>query len=648
MCGIAGLMDTRGRRAIDRDLLVAMTDRIAHRGPDGDGFHLGAGIGLGHRRLAIIDVASGQQPLYNEDGTVAVSFNGEIYNFQELATELAAKGHRFRTHCDTEVIVHAWEEWGERCVDRFRGMFAFAIWDENRETLFLARDRLGKKPLYYALLDDGMLLFASELKALLVHPELPRRLDPTAVEDFFAYGYVPETKSIYRDVAKLAPAHHLTVRRGQKIPPPVEYWDLACREDGPKREDEACEQLVAMLQDAVKVRLISEVPLGAFLSGGVDSSAVVALMAEGSQEPVNSFSIGFKQAEYDETAYADQVARQFHTRHFSRTVDADDFDLVSRLAGIYDEPFADASAIPTFRVCALAREHVTVALSGDGGDELLAGYRRYRWHAGEERIRGMFPDAVRRSLFGTLGRLYPKADWAPRRFRAKSTLLELAASSLEGYFLNVSTLNDTVRGQLYTPRFTRELQGYHAREQLVRTFGKAPTDDPLMRAQYADIKTYLPGDILTKVDRASMASSLEVRAPLLDHRFVEWSAGLPAGLKLHDGVGKYVFKRALESRLPHNILYRPKQGFAVPLAAWFRGPLSRRVRQAASSARLAETGWFDTGFIGKAVEQHIAGLRDHSTMLWSLLMFEAFLSDVHDGNSAGPRPATAPSVGAVA
>ncbi|MDB5407806.1 MAG: asparagine synthase [Rhodospirillales bacterium] len=643
MCGIAGLMDTRGRRPIDRGRLVKMTDRIAHRGPDGDGFYVAAGIGLGHRRLAIIDVAGGQQPLYNEDGTVVVSFNGEIYNFQELATELTAKGHRFRSHCDTEVIVHAWEEWGERCVDRFRGMFAFAIWDEKSETLFLARDRLGKKPLYYAVLDDGMLLFASELKALLVDPRLPRRLDPTAVEDFFAYGYVPETKSIYRDVAKLAPAHHLTVRRGREIPSPVEYWDLACRQDGPNREEEAREQLVALLQESVKLRLISDVPLGAFLSGGVDSSAVVALMAEGSAQPVNSFSIGFRQAEYDETAYADQVAKQFRTNHFSRTVDADDFDLVGRLAGIYDEPFADASAIPTVRVCALAREHVTVALSGDGGDELFAGYRRYRWHACEERIRGMLPDTIRRGLFGTLARLYPKADWAPRRFRAKSTLRELAADSLDGYFLNVSTLDDSVRDRLYTPRFARELQGYHAREQLGRAFEKAPTDDPLMRVLYTDIKTYLPGDILTKVDRASMASSLEVRAPLLDHRFAEWATGLPSGLKLHDGIGKYVFKRALEGRLSHDILYRPKQGFAVPLAAWFRGPLAERVRRTARSSRLADTGWFDTGFIGKSVEQHIAGLRDHSRMLWSLLMFEVFLSEVHDGN-----PAPARSVDAVA
>jgi asparagine synthase (glutamine-hydrolysing) len=648
MCGIAGLMDTRGRRVIDRSLLKAMTDRIGHRGPDGDGFHVAAGIGLGHRRLAIIDVAHGHQPLFNEDGTVAITYNGEIYNFQELAAELAAKGHRFKTHSDTEVVVHAWEEWGEACVERLRGMFAFAIWDENRETLFLARDRFGKKPLYYAVLADGLLLFASELKALLLHPDLPRRIDPTAVEDFFAYGYVPETKSIYHDVAKLLPGHTLAIRRGQSLPAQREYWDLVFRDDGAPSETEACEALIEKLREATKIRLISEVPLGAFLSGGVDSSAIVALMAEGSSEPVNSFSIGFRQADYDETEYAERVARQYRTNHYGRIVDADDFALVDRLAGIYDEPFADASAIPTYRVCALARERVTVALSGDGGDELLAGYRRYRWHASEERLRTLMPEAIRRPLFGALGRLYPKADWAPRRLRAKATLLELAASSLEGYFLNISVLNDTVRGRLLTGEFRRELKGYHAREALARYFDKAPSDDPLLRAQYADAKTYLAGDILTKVDRASMANSLETRAPILDHRFAEWSAGLPPGLKLHDGVGKHVFKRALESRLPRDILYRPKKGFAVPLAAWFRGPLQHRVRAALASPALAETGWFDLGYVGRAIDAHVAGRRDNSVMLWSLLMFEAFLRDVHGKSAAAPQESGAKKLAALA
>ena len=383
MCGIAGIMDSAGRRPIDRSALQRMTDSIAHRGPDGHGFHLAPGIGLGQRRLAIIDVAGGQQPIYNEDGTIALVYNGEMYNYQGLMAELEAKGHRFRTRSDTEVVVHAWEEWGEACLSRLHGMFAFALWDERQETLFLARDRFGKKPLYYACLDDGRVLFGSELKALLTCRELPRVINPTAIEDFFAYGYVPESKSIYRDVAKLPPAHFLSIRRGRPIPAPRAYWDIAFDDGSTIGESEAQEELVSRLREAVKIRLISEVPLGAFLSGGVDSSAVVAMMAETS-DLVETFSIGFKQAAFDESEYASRIASQYKTRHWSRIVDADDFALVKRLARIYDEPFADASAIPTFRVSALAREKVTVALSGDGGDELLAGYRRYRWHQSEE------------------------------------------------------------------------------------------------------------------------------------------------------------------------------------------------------------------------------------------------------------------------
>jgi asparagine synthase (glutamine-hydrolysing) len=629
MCGIAGIMDSTGRRPIDSDLLRRMTDSIAHRGPDGSGFHLAPGIGLGHRRLAIIDVAGGQQPLFNEDGNIAITYNGEIYNYQELMAELIAKGHRFRTHSDTEVVVHAWEEWGADCLRRFRGMFAFALWDERQEVLFLARDRLGKKPLYYARLDDGRVLFGSELKALLVCPDLRRDLDPTAIEDYFAYGYVPEGKSIYRGVGKLPPAHFLTVRRGRALPAPQAYWDLAFGATAKISEAQAAEELIAKLREAVRIRLISEVPLGAFLSGGVDSSAVVALMA-GAIDPVNTFSIGFKQAAFDESAYAEQVANQYRTQHLGRIVDADDFDFVGRLATIYDEPFADSSAIPTFRVCALARERVTVALSGDGGDELFAGYRRYRWHRHEERIRGVIPAGLRRAAFGALGRVYPKLDWAPRPFRAKATFAELAGDSLDGYFRNISMLNDEARAQLFTPGFKRALQGYQAKEQLARHFNAAPTDDPLSRVQYADIKTYLPGDILTKVDRASMASSLEVRAPFLDHRFAEWSAGLPSALKLRDGEAKHVLKSALGPLLPREILYRAKQGFSVPLAAWFRGPLRDRMRAELTGPRLRETGWFDDRHIGGAIEQHASGRRDHSQLLWSLLMFSSFLRDVHE------------------
>lgn len=634
MCGIAGIVDITGPRPIDAALLRRMTDRLAHRGPDGQGFHISDGIGFGHRRLAIIDVSGGQQPLFNENGTVSITFNGEIYNYQELMVDLERKGHRFRTRSDTEVIVHAWEEWGEEAVNRLSGMFAFAIWDENRKTAFLARDRFGKKPLYYTLLDDGRLLFASEMKALLVCPDVPRRINTAAVEDYFAYGYVPESKSIYSRILKLPPGHHMTVVRGSRRAEPVQYWDLSF-EGRPLNQTETSTQheLTDQLREAVRTRLISEVPLGAFLSGGVDSSAVVAMMAETSDR-VNSFSIGFTRAAYDETQYADQVAARYKTRHHKRIVDADDFSLVARLASVYDEPFADASAIPTFRVCALARESVTVALSGDGADELLAGYRRYRWHQREEKVRSIMPDCLRRPLLRSAGRLYPKLDWAPRTLRAKATLLELAEGTVDGYFLNVSMFGEDVRRSLFSTNFMKNLQGYHAREEVARHFKAAPTDDPVSAAQYVDIKTYLPGDILVKVDRASMANSLEVRAPFLDHRFANWMVSLPPGLKIRGREGKYILKRALESRLPRKLLYRPKQGFVVPLAEWFRGPLQDTVRIALSSSLLSETGWFNHRFISAAFEQHIAGLRDHSRLIWALLMFEAFLRDVHQGESA--------------
>jgi len=416
---------------------------------------------------------------------------------------------------------------------------------------------------------------------------------------------------------------------------PVQYWDLSFERDSPnKTEESARDELIDKLREAVRMRLISEVPLGAFLSGGVDSSAVVAMMAETS-DLVNSFSIGFTRAAYDETEYADQVAARYKTRHHKKIVDADDFSLVARLANVYDEPFADASAIPTFRVCALARENVTVALSGDGADELLAGYRRYWWHQREEKMRSIMPEFLRRPLLGGAGRLYPKLDWAPRPLRAKATLLELAEGTADGYFLNVSMLGDDVRRSLLSSSFVKELQGYHAKEEVAQYLKAAPTDDAVSAVQYVDIKTYLPGDILVKVDRASMANSLEVRAPFLDQGLANWTGTLPTGLKIRGREGKYILKRALESRLPRNLLYRPKQGFVVPLAEWFRGPLQDTVRNALSGRLLVETGWFNHRFISAAFEQHIAGLRDHSRLIWALLMFEAFLRDVHEGERAG-------------
>ncbi len=641
MCGVAGIFDSRGKREVDRGLLRRMTDSLAHRGPDGSGEHIGPGIGLGHRRLAIIDVGGGHQPLYNEDGQVAVVFNGEIYNFQDLVVELEAAGHVFRTHSDTEVIVHAWEQWGPAAVGRFRGMFAFALWDETSQNLFIARDHLGKKPLYYCEMTDGTLIFGSELKALAVHPDLPRDLDVAAIEDYFAYGYIPEPRSIYRAVRKLPPAHSLLWHRGDARPRIEAYWDLAFNEPKLDDLDEAKSELIARLTEATKMRLMSEVPLGAFLSGGVDSSAVVALMAGLSHDPVRTFSIAFGDKEYDESAYAQRMADRYGTEHHARQVSPDDFELLDRLASIYDEPFGDSSAMPTFRVCALARERVTVALSGDGGDELFAGYRRYALHARAERARRALPAALRRPLFGALGQLYPKADWAPRWLRAKTTFQELALDSCDAYFQAVSVINDGLRNRLFSPAFRRDLQGYNAVEVLRGHMKRAATDDIVLQNQYLDLKTSLPGGILVKVDRAAMANSLEVRAPLLDYRLAQWSADLAPDLKLKGGEGKLVLKRALEPYVDQDLLYRPKQGFSMPLARWFRGALLPRLQSMAEGRTLAETGIFDMDTVRRLVSQHASGRWDHSAALWLLLMFEAFLKYTTDGAPSGRAPASA-------
>jgi len=601
-----------------------MNETQYHRGPDEGGLHVESGLGFGHRRLSIIDLSSGHQPLFNEDGTVVVTYNGEIYNFEELSEELKTRGHLFRTHCDTEVIVHAWEEWGERCVERFHGMFAFAVWDRNCRTLYLARDRLGKKPLHYARLSTGEFVFASELKALYAHPSLKKEIDHTAIEEYFAFGYVPEPKTIFKDVYKLPAAHTLTINQDEPDYAPRCYWDLPFPENNPITEYEANSQLVERLTDAVKARMVAEVPLGAFLSGGVDSSAVVASMCSISDKPINTCSISFMSRKFDESKFAKMVADKYQTNHYVESVDPDDFDLVDQLAHIYDEPYADSSAIPTYRVCALAKKRVTVALSGDGADEYFSGYRRHRWHMNEEKIRGIFPYSLRKPVFGFLGKVYPKLDWAPRYLRAKTTFQALGRDSVAAYFHTVSLMSDDIRNNLFSPEFKRSLDGYNAVEVFRRHARKAPSQNPLSLIQYLDIKTYLVGDIHTKVDRASMANSLEVRAPFMDHRLMEWVSGLPPELKLNGQEGKYILKKAMEPFLPHDVLYRNKMGFAVPLAEWFRGPLRQRVKDALLGPMMRECGIFNMDFIERLVRQHQSGLRDYSAPIWSLLMFESF------------------------
>lgn len=631
MCGITGLFDVNGQRPIDRELLQRMNDSQEHRGPDGSGYHVEPGLGFGHRRLSIIDLAGGAQPMYNEDKSVVVTFNGEIYGFADLMDQLTAAGHVFRTRCDTEVIVHAWEEWGAGCLDRLHGMFAFALWDRNRQELFLARDRFGKKPLYYTFLEDGLFAFSSELKALRVHPRLDTTIDPSAVEDYVTFGYIPDPKSIFKNVRKLSAAHCFKLTRGEAAALPREYWRIKFDTDNSITETrEVQAELNSRLRDAVQKRMIADVPLGAFLSGGVDSSAVVAKMSEISSTPVNTCSISFGDPAYNESAYAAMLADRFETNHRVEQVDANDFALVDRIPDIYDEPFADSSAIPTYRVCQLARRHVKVALSGDGGDEVFAGYRRYRWHMNEEKIRSRIPRPIRRSVFGLAGAMYPKLDWAPRILRAKSTLEAIARDSADAYLHSVSILPNDLHGKLFSTEFKQQLQGYSAREVFRRYERDADTDDKLSRIQYIDMKTYLPGDILTKVDRASMGHSLEVRVPLLDTDFASWVCTLPSSLKLRGRQGKYVFKKALEGSVPDSILYREKMGFAVPLATWFRGPLRETVQKRLVGRAMQDSRIFDLDFVSTLLKQHTSGVRDYSPAIWALLVFEGFYRSLTD------------------
>lgn len=625
MCGITGLVDLRGERAVNESLLRGMNGALFHRGPDGDGFHIEPGVGFGHRRLSIIDLEGGKQPLYNEDHTVVVTFNGEIFNFMEVEKELMARGHVFRTRCDTEVIVHAWEEWGVDCLKRFNGMFAFSVWDQNKRTLFVARDRMGVKPLYYAEV-DGWLVFGSELKAVLQHPGIRREIDPAAVEEYFTFGYVPDPKTIYRDVKKLEPGAYICLQRGERVQP-KRYWDVPLMgkhqtvTDLPALEQELRERL----KETVRKRMVADVPLGAFLSGGIDSSAVVAMMRELGGNKILTCSIGFREPQYDESEYARMVAEAKHTDHKTELVDASDYSLLDKLVGIYDEPYADSSAIPTYRVCELARKHVTVALSGDGGDENFIGYRRYKLLSMEERLRSLLPLSLRKAIFGPLGALYPKLDWAPRVFRGKTTFQALARDTADAYLHGVSLSSDDMRSAMFSTEFKHKLQGYNAREVFQGHVKDKQFDDALSMVQYLDFKTYLPGDILTKVDRASMAHSLEVRTPFLDYEFVEWVSSLPTSLKLHGGVGKHVLKESLRPLLPEEVLFRKKMGFAVPIDVWFRGSLNERIGNALRAPHLRDSGIFDTAYLDRLLSEHGSGKRNHSATLWSLLMFEGFM-----------------------
>ncbi len=616
MCGISGIFEFDQARTVEREIVHRMNESLRHRGPDDEGIFIDRGVGLGHRRLSIIDVAGGHQPIGNEDGTVWVMFNGEIYNYESLRHDLLARGHKFTTRSDTEAIVHLYEEYGEECFAKLRGMFAIAIWDSNKRRMVLARDRVGKKPLYY-FADRNHFIFGSELKAVLAADGVPRAIDPLAVCDYFSLSYIPAPRTIYRSVRKLLPAHYLVVSAAGLREAP--YWRLSFANVQNHTEAEWCELIREQLCEATRVRLMSEVPLGAFLSGGVDSSSIVAMMSGMMDRPVTTCSIGFSTQEYDESPYARQVASQFKTNHHEDVVEVQALDVLDKLAWHYDEPFADSSAVPTYYVSKMARRQVTVALGGDGGDENFAGYRRYIFDRMENRMRNLVPAPVRRTVFGPLGRWYPGLAWAPRPLRAKATFQSLSRSPLEGYFNSISVFRPDEKALLFTRDFEQQLADYDSLDVLRKYYEEADTTDPLSRIQYVDIKTYLPDDILTKVDRASMAVSLELRAPILDHQFMELVASMPSDLKLRGGTGKYILKKAMEPLLPHDILYRPKQGFAIPVDRWFRGELKDMAYDLVIERN--QDGILDRNYLSTIWKQHQAGRFDRSAYLWTVLMF---------------------------
>jgi asparagine synthase (glutamine-hydrolysing) len=615
MCGIAGIVSEAGPPP-DGATLHRMCQSMVHRGPDDQGIYLRGSVGLGMRRLSIIDVAGGHQPIHNEDQTVWVVFNGEIYNFLELRAGLEKRGHRFYTNTDTEVVAHLYEELGADCVQQLRGMFGLAVYDERKRSLLLARDRLGKKPLHYALV-DGRLLFGSEIKAILAgSPELSE-VDQEGLLYFFNFNYIPDPFTAFTHIRKLPPGHLLEYKNGRLEV--RQYWDFPPFGGlDPGSEQECLEELEHRLAEATRLRLISDVPLGALLSGGVDSSIVVALMARASTGPVKTFSIGFRNADFNEAPYARQVAEKFATEHHELVVDPDVHQTLEYLTGMLEEPFGDSSILPTYYVSRLAREHVTVALSGDGGDELFAGYDRY-WTNLRSRLPEKIPQRAGRFFRESIYPHLPKELYG-RRF-AYSMTLPLRDRYIDGLcFQSVEPADRS----LFSADFLAWAKTRVLPAELFRNyFDREPAQDPLSRMQYLDLKTYLPGDVLCKVDRMSMATSLEVRSPLLDHVFVEWAVSLAPKWRMRMGQPKYVLKKVAERLgVPSQVLYRPKQGFALPLVHWFREQLKDELPELLLDSRALQRGYFDPKAVRRVLDEHSRGRFDHSGLIWQLLIFE--------------------------
>jgi len=617
MCGIAGFIAKTNDRVEEHAAkLDAMCRVIEYRGPDEQGTAIEGRAAMGMRRLSIIDLATGQQPIYNSDRSKLIVFNGEIYNYRELRRELEGRGYRFKTNSDTEAIIHAYDEYGEDCVRLLRGMFAFAIWDLKDQSLFLARDRVGKKPLFYTLTPDGEFVFGSEIKVLLSHDSTKREVDQGALDAYLTFGYVPEELCIFKGIEKLAPGHFLIFKDGKVHT--EKYWDFEFFEETlVESEDEIADDLLSRLREAVRVRLLSEVPLGAFLSGGVDSSAVVGLMSQIMDQPVKTFSIGFNEDSFDELKYARMASRHFKTEHHEFVVSSDFVDIVDDLVWHFDEPFADSSALPTFMVSKLARQYVTVVLSGDGGDELFGGYTRYvtdRGRSGLERL----PQTIRQKL------LRPLSEALPHGAHGKNYLFNISLDAAGRYIDSISHFNGPRKRRLYSNETRNKMNGSFERgEKLYREIASSvTTDDAIDNLLYLDSKTYLPSDILTKVDRMSMANSLEARCPLLDHRLIEYVMRIPSAMKLNGRKTKYIFKKALSTIVPSDILHREKQGFGVPINEWINLQLKDRIQSDLSDQRSISRGYFDPKYVNLLLDEHRRGRRDHSHALWTLWMLE--------------------------
>ena len=629
MCGITGFVRAEKEHVPGTaDLIDRMCQAIVHRGPDDQGIMIKNGAVLGMRRLSIIDLAGGHQPISGEDGSVTIVFNGEIYNFQELQSLLKSRGHIFKTHSDTEAIVHAYEEFGSLSVDHLRGMFAFAIWDDRKQELFIARDRVGKKPLYYTITDRGTFVFGSELKSLLVHPEVERKIDLVALDAYLTLGYVPDSHCIFENIYKLPPGHHLTYSENRLAI--QKYWDFDFNPDPSLTPEECIDGLRELLDDAVRLRLVSDVPLGAFLSGGVDSSSVVGLMARHMDQPVKTFSIGFHEDSFSELKYARLTAKKFGTDHHEFFVTPEICDVVEELVWFLDEPFSDPSVIPTYMVSKLARQHVKVVLSGDGGDELFAGYTRY---VTDRKRRGftLLPRVIRE---GMMQRLSAKL---PHGTLGRNYIHNVALDPVNRYLDSVSTFTGLNRQLLYTDEFRKQLGTNGGVIAEFRAYAEiVNTGEPLDQLLLIDSKTYLPGDILTKVDRMSMAVSLEARVPLLDHKLIEFVMRIPASMKMSGLETKYIFKKAVNDLVPQEILNRPKQGFGMPIQKWINEQLRERIRDTLHGLRARQRGYVNPHYLNVLLDEHERGRRDHSYALWSLFMLELWHQTFEDQSGKQP------------